>query len=98
MMIAPEVYVGGLKKKSYLELIKARDRLIRELRRFEKAEMAGDRSDPEWQYCPSPEVRYQVYFEYLAALCKLMCDRYNEEYVCGQRTLRQDVEEKGKVR
>lgn len=96
MMISPGVYVGGLKTKSYPELIKARDRLVRELRSFEKAETAGDRSDPEWQYCPSPEVRYQVYLEYLAELCKLMSERYNEEYVCGRRTLQQDMEESHK--
>lgn len=98
MMISPEVFVGGLRKKSYPELIKARDRLIRDLRRFEKAEMAGDRSDPDWQYCPSPEVRYQVYFEYLAALCELMSERYNKEYVGGERTLKQDAEESHKGR
>ena len=95
MMIPPESYIESLEDKPYLELIKTRDGLIRYLQDYERKEMAGDRSDPEWQYRPSPEVQYQVYFEYLAELCRLMHERYNEEYVWGERTLRQDAETQG---
>lgn len=32
---------------------------------------------------PSPEVVYQCKFEYLGELCKLIADKYNQEYVWG---------------
>ena len=95
MMIPPKDYIASLKDKSYLELIKCRDKLIQYLRDYEEKEMAGDRSDPEWLCHPSPEVRYQMSFEYLAELCQLMHERYNEEYVWGERTLKQDAETQG---
>ncbi len=94
MMISPQCFVEEYENASYPELIKMRDRLIRDLRRFEKNEMAGDRSDPEWKYCPGPEVRYQMNLEYLAGICTLMKERYNENYVWGNRTLKQDAEQK----
>ena len=94
MMISPEMFREGLKDKSYMELIRERDRLIRFIRKFEKDEMAGDRSDPGWRICPAPDVQYQMYLEYLANLCRMMQEKYNEEYVWGERTLKQDAEEK----
>ena len=48
MMISPENYAERVKDLSYPELIGERDDLIRFLQEFEKKEMAGDRSDPEW--------------------------------------------------
>ena len=90
MMISPSVYVERLKDVPYKELMKHRDELIRSIRRFEKNEQKGDRSDPDWNYCPSPEVRYQCELEYLAALCTLMHERYNEEYAWGDRTLKEE--------
>ena len=93
-MISPNGYLEMLKGYSYLDLIRERDRLVRYMRKFEKDEKAGDRSDPAWKICPQPDVHYQEYFDYLAALCGLMREKYNEEYVWGKRTLKQDVEEK----
>ncbi len=95
MMISPETYTAELEDKPYPDLIRERDRMIQYLHDFEKKETAGDRSDPEWGCSPSPEVRYQMYLEYLSALCDRMQERYNEEYVWGKRTLRQDAEENG---
>ena len=92
MMISPTSYVEMLKGKSYPDLIRERDRLIRYMWKYEQDEKAGDRSDPEWGMCPQPVVKYQVYFDYLAAICDLMHRKYNEEYVCGKRTLEQDAE------
>lgn len=92
-MISPNGYTEMLKNKSYLELIRERDRLIRFLWKYEENEKAGDRSDPAWSMCPGPDVAYQMYFEYLAALCEMMHKKYNEEYVWGDRTLKQDAEE-----
>lgn len=92
MMISPMAYIKEYEKLPYLELMKERDQMISYLQEFEKNELIGDRSDPAWEYLPSPEVRYQMFFEYLAELCKLMSCRYNEEYVDGCRTLQQDAE------
>ena len=90
MMISPNHYVETLKDKTYPELIRERDRLIRFMRKFEKDEMAGDRSDPAWRICPGPDVQYQMHLDYLAALCGMMREKYNEEYVWGGRTLKED--------
>jgi hypothetical protein len=93
MMISPLACRDAYEKMSYLELMKERDRLIHCLQKFETNELTGDRSDPEWQWHPGPDVRYQVNFEYLAELCDVMRNRYNQEYVFGYRTLQQDAEE-----
>ena len=93
MMVSPEIYIREVEGKSYLELIKERDKLLRFVRCFEKKEMAGGRSDSAWHGSPSPAVRYQVYLEYLSVLCNLMQKRYNDEYVWEDRTLKQDMEE-----
>ena len=93
MMICPEYYAKQWGNTSYPELIRERDDLIGYLREFEEKETAGDRSDPEWRYCPSPEVKYQMHFEYLEALCGIMREKYNSEYVWGGRKLKQDADE-----
>ncbi len=95
MMISPGMYAEQLKETPYTELIREKDQLVESIRKFEKAELAGDRSDPDWKYCPSPDVQYQMHLEYLSELCRLMQERYNEEYVWGGRTLKQDAEEPG---
>ena len=97
MMISPDYFAEERKNLSYPELIRERDELISFMQDFEKKEMAGDRSDPEWRYHPSPVVRYQMHLEYLTELCRLMKEKYNEEYVWGKRTLKQDAEEQGKM-
>ena len=93
MMISPMMYIKEKEKLPYLELMKEREQLISYLHEFEKNELIGDRNSPEWEYLPSPEVKYQMFFDYLAELCKLMSRRNNEEYVDGCRTLQQDAEE-----
>ena len=67
--------------------------LIRFIRKYEKKDVAGDRSGNEWSIHPQPDVRYQVYLEYLAELCKYMSKKYNKEYVWGDRTLKEDAEQ-----
>ena len=91
MMIGPAAYMEEVKRMSYLELMAERERLIGYLHKFETDEIAGDRSDPAWRICPKPDVRYQLYFDYLSVLCRVMRERYNQEYVWGQRTLNQDA-------
>ncbi len=92
MMISPQGFEAQLENKTYPELIRERDELLELVRKFEQDELAGDRSDPGWRYCPKPDVQYQQHLEYLAVLCKFMQEKYNEEYVWGGRTLKQDVE------
>ena len=90
MMISPHSFGDSIKDKSYPEMIRERDRLIRFLKNFEKKEMAGDRSAPDWRCNPSPDVMYQVYLEYLAVLCGIMQEKYNNEYICTGRTLKKE--------
>ena len=94
MMISPGYFAEQMKDYAYPELIRERDELIRYIQEFEKKEMAGDRSDPEWRYSPSPDVRYQMHLEYLAKLCGIMHEKYNDVYVWGGRTLKDDSDGK----
>lgn len=79
MMICPETYIESLKDYSFEELIKERDRLIRDIKRYERLEKKGDRTGEEWMYRPSPEVVYQMNLDYLSALLKLIKEKYNKE-------------------
>lgn len=87
MMISPDGYIEELKEADYNTLIEERDQLIEAIVEFENKEKAGDRSGEEWMIMPSPEVQYQVHLECLAELCKLMHEKYNEDYVCGDKQL-----------
>ncbi len=87
MMISPGYYIKGFADSSYQELMDERDRLLRSIKNYEESEKKGDRSGDEWQISPSPSVRYQCYLEYLAKLCLLMCEKYNQEYVWGNKSL-----------
>ena len=87
-------YIGRYRTAPYTELIKARDRLISNIRKFEKNETAGVRSSFERTYCPRPDAEYQMNLVYLAEICRLMQERYRAEYVWDNRTLKQDAEQK----
>lgn len=75
MMISPQSYVNDLKEKSYEELIKEKDKLIKEIQRFENNKIA----DSEFCMNPSPEVVYQCNLLYLSELCKLVHDKFNKK-------------------
>ncbi len=87
MMISPQSYVFKFRDADYKTLIDARTRLIEDLIRFEQNEMDSDRSGNAWMKSPSPEVIYQVKLEYLAALCRFMQQKYNKDYVRGDKAL-----------
>ena len=91
MMISPEAYIDRFNGAEYLDLITERDCLIRFIKEYEEKDIAGDRSGKEWDIHPQPDVRYQVYLEYLSRLCVLMSEKYNEDYVWGDRTLQEDA-------
>lgn len=90
MMISPDSYMERIKKASYEELIEERDELIRFLQKYEENEKNGDRTGPEWMIHPQPDVRYQVYMDYLAELIPYMREKYNHEYVWGEKSLHSD--------
>ncbi len=81
MMMSPESYVQTYENTSFPELIKARNEMIREIRRLEKLVFSEDRIDDAWLIKPSPDVQYQVYLEYLEEMCKMMREKYSKEYV-----------------
>jgi hypothetical protein len=91
MMISPQSYVNSLKNKSYAALIRERKRLVAWINRYERNEMAGDRTGVEWGICPMPDVQYQCNLLYLAELCAFMSHKYNLDYVGEDRTLADDT-------
>ena len=83
MMISPMSYVDEHKNDSIEQLIKERKSLIKEIEKLEKIVFSKDRSSAEWNFCPGPDVRYQVELEYLSELCQYISERYNQEYEWG---------------
>ena len=78
MMLSPEAFIKiECENKSYKELLRIRDSLIRQIRTFEK----GKISEKEYQILPSPASIYQVNLEYLGELCKIISEKYNDEFV-----------------
>lgn len=75
MMISPQNYVDDMKEKCYEDLIKEKDKLIKEIHRFENNKIA----DNEFCINPSPEVVYQCNLLYLRELCKLIYDKFNKK-------------------
>lgn len=84
-MISPDTYAKRLDGASLQELIDERNGLIEFIRSFEencidfeaqKLLQDGD----EWMICPGPDVRYQMYLEYLGKVCAVIRERFNREY------------------
>ena len=85
-------YMDKLKRMSYLELMKERERLLNLMHRYETDEISGAGRDPGRKSCPPADLRYQVFFDYLSVLCGVMRERYAREYARGRRTLKQDAD------
>lgn len=80
MMLSPEAFIKiECENKSYKELLRKRDGLIRQIRAFEK----GKISEKEYQILPSPATIYRMNLEYLGELCKLISEKYGDEFVCN---------------
>ena len=77
MLISPQAYIEKYKDLKYEELLPVRDKLIRDIRRYEKQDnKTGLTAD-------SSEVIYQHKLKCLAKLCQLIAEKYNEEIVWG---------------
>ena len=74
MMISPKTFRGAFENATLDELIKERDKLIREIRRYEKGKIPID------ELCrdPSPEVVYMMNNLYLAELCTLIYEKHQD--------------------
>lgn len=72
MMISPELFVKNHQEGSYQQLISLRDRLIRDIRAFEKNKI----NESAYQILPSPDVIYQCNLLYVAEICKLIYEKY----------------------
>lgn len=80
MMISPESFIEQYRYEPYAKLLKVRDKLIAEIRYFEK-----HKDEPiELIVSPLPEVVYQCNLEYLAKMCGLISEKYNHEHVRGR--------------
>ena len=84
MMICPESYIEEHKNDTFEQLIEERNELIKEIKHLEGF-IFGDIPIPDEEYYhPTPDVRYQMNLEYLSALCKFICEKYNKEVVWGE--------------
>lgn len=72
-MISPEYYQDTIKDYNLDELIKERESLLQEIRRFEGNEISLE----ERMISPFPEVIYQCNNEYLIQVIKLINQKFN---------------------
>ncbi len=72
MMRSPQSYVNDLKNASFETLIKELERRYKQVKEIEKDAFDPERRSEAWKICPMPDVRYQMYLEYLAELCNLI--------------------------
>ena len=73
-MISPKTFRGAFENATLEEIIKERDKLIREIRRYEK----GKIPEEDYMIDPSPEVVYMMNNLYLAELCNLIYEKHQD--------------------
>ena len=73
-MVDPVSFRKSLENATLEEIIKERDKLIREIRRYEKGKTSLD----EITMDPSPEVVYMMNNLYLAELCHLLYEKHKD--------------------
>lgn len=74
-MLDPKSVKESLRHASLTEIIKERDRIIREIRKYEKGKI------PEEEFCrdPGPDVVYYCNLSYLSEICDLIQEKILEE-------------------
>ena len=75
MMIDLASFREAFKKATINEIIKERDKIIREIRRYEKGKIPED----DYMMDPSPETVYMMNNLYLAELCNLIYEKKKEK-------------------
>ncbi|MBQ8472558.1 MAG: hypothetical protein IJ501_03545 [Bacilli bacterium] len=75
MMISPDLYRDEKQTKTYEELIKEKDKLVKYIRDFEINKIPMD----DYLMNPSPEVLYKCNLEYLSELCILIKEKFNKK-------------------
>ncbi len=70
-MIDPKTFRNQYEDATLEEIIKERDKLIREIRRYEKGKIPKE----DYMMDPSPEVVYYCNNLYLAELCHLINEK-----------------------
>lgn len=76
MMISPESYMESIKDFDFEQLVKERNKLIKELRRFEKK---NDTENMLMMVHPSPKVVYYWTNEYLIKVTELINIKFREK-------------------
>ena len=74
-MIDPKIFKESLRHESLEEIIKVRDRLISEIRRYER----DGSEDTEIAMDPGPDVVYYCNLSYLSEICGLIQEKIHEE-------------------
>lgn len=78
-MIDPKTFREAYKNATLEEIIKERDKLIQEIRRYEK----GKIPEEDYLMCPGPDTIYYCNNLYLAELCYLITEKKNESDLYG---------------
>ena len=73
-MIHPKTYRDSLEDVPLDKIIKERDKIIREIRRYEKGKIPKE----DYMIDPSPETVYMMNNLYLAELCNLIYEKKKE--------------------
>ncbi len=71
-MISPQVYIAQYENEPYEKLLKVCDKLIRDIRYFEKHK---NEYQDDFIISPSPYLQYQMNIEYLIVLLNLISNR-----------------------
>lgn len=74
-MISTDNFIQGLTNMPYAELIRVRDKLLIEIRKFEE----DNQNTSEGMISPSPAAIYQRNLKYLEKVCELIAGRFKKE-------------------
>ena len=80
MMISPEGYINDLKDKKYKELLVERDRMLKDIKNFEKEDSEAEIGIEIIRH-PSPDLVYHMNLLYLSKLSELLSEKYNKEFI-----------------